>query len=394
MVRSPVAVIWRQMLLFRLAILLAVQGAFVSQAQTLHAILVADTRDPLLAKACAYDIELMHRQLVQITAAIDYQLAEQRITHQDFSQQQLDRVVRALIPRHDDILVFYYSGHGYHQPTSPDRFPTLMLIKEGSTFAKNPGLRAVHTALKQKKARLCITLGDCCNNIVSTTRGMINKRISPKALVLTNDSLNAAYRKLFLNVRGDALIASSEPPQQSCAHPDSGSFYTRAFDEALELASRYNKTISWESLLRDAQTRLTRHAATSKKVSLYELHVMTQQPSTITLAESNPLPNSGQPTQLVSFDQVNYYLNALTDERIPQAQRYALMHNLTTYFTRQARIDIYVNSTLGEMQPIEQFVQRLLLNAHRIERINLIERLSEVAADGRHYRRAAIQEIW
>ena len=75
-------------------------------------------------------------------------------------------------------------------------------------------------------------------------------------------------------------------------------------------------------------------------------------------------------------------------------QRLVAMHHLTGFFSKQARIDIYVNSTLVEVQPIETFIRRLYVNAGHIQQVNLIERLSEVAADGKQYKRAAIQEVW
>ncbi|QHV96151.1 caspase family protein [Spirosoma endbachense] len=373
--------------------------AFYCQAQTVHAILVADTKDPLLYKACKRDVEIMHRQFIQLAAAINYQLSEQVIWDDEFSRKRFDDVLRDLSPNPNDILFLYYTGHGYNASQRTGRFPVLLLEKDEQASEQNPGLMAVHQALKAKHARLCITMGDCCNNLVNNMRGMVKKTISPKALTLTDELLNEAYRTLFLNMKGDALIASSQPPQQACAHPDSGSFYTRSFDEALELASRYNKNISWLTLLRDAQTRLTRHQATRAKQSIYEVNVVGITPTATALA-TTPGPDLSKSDSSVttstnlSFDQMNRHLNELTDKTLSSQQRLAAMNRLTGFFSKNARIDIYVNSTLGDVQPIETFVRRLYLNADHIQQINLIERLSEVAADGQHYKRAAIQEVW
>ena len=212
----------------------------------------------------------MHRRFVQLAGAINYQLNEQIISGDAFRNNRLDDVLRRLTPGQEDILFLYYTGHGYNAPARAERFPVLFLEKEPSLSWQNPGLRAIHNVLKGKRARLCITLGDCCNNTVNNMRGMVKKTTAPPGLPLSPDSVKATYRQLFLHVKGSALIASSQPPQQSSAHPDSGSFYTRSFDEALDLASRYNKTITWETLLRDTQTRLVRHEATRLKQSICE----------------------------------------------------------------------------------------------------------------------------
>ncbi len=367
-------------------------GCAAATAQTFHAIIVADTKDSLLFNACEHDLEVMHRQFAQAASAIRYQLSEQVVSRDFFNRAQLDTVINRLTVRPDDIIFLYYTGHGYNVGGRTDRFPLLMLTKDPACFDQNIGLLSIHERLRHKNARLCITLGDCCNNIATSTRGMVGRRALLRGLKLNDDSLNVAYRKLFLATKGDILVASSQPPQQSCAHPDSGSFYTRAFDEALDLASHYNRTISWETLLNDAQMRLTRHSATRDKRSIYQINL-----PGMSLTEpsfNRPGPSAVSLTATPDFDRINQYLNELTDETLPERQRYALLTQLTDYFTKRARIDIYVNSTRGEVQPIEQVVRRLYLNADHIQRINLIERLSAVAADGSHYERAAIQEIW
>jgi hypothetical protein len=368
-------------------------------AQTVHAILVADTNDPVLAAVCKRDIDIMHRRFVQVAESINFQLSEQIVAGDSFRSQQLDAVLRRLTPGPDDIIFLYYTGHGYNARARAGRFPVLWLDKPVAASGQNPGLMAIHTTLRAKGARLCITLGDCCNKAVSNMRGMVKKTSSPTALPVATDSVKAAYRQLFLNVTGDALIASSQPPEQSCAHPDSGSFYTRSFDEALDLASRYNKTISWETLLRDTQTRMVRHEATRFKQSIYDVAVAPVQATgrTRVTPERTDRPRPALTPAIdsaLSFDLVNRQLNELTDTTLSDQQRRAAMHRLAAFFSKQARIDIYVNSTLGEVQPIETFVRRLYVNARHIQQINFIERLSEVAADGKQYKRAAIQEVW
>ncbi|WP_375446144.1 caspase family protein [uncultured Fibrella sp.] len=351
--------------------------ALPGEAQTVHAILVADTNDPLLYTACKRDMETMHRQFVQVAAAIRYTLSEQVVEGNAFSTKRLDAVIRNLAPAPTDVIFLYYTGHGYNASGRAGRFPVMLLNKAAAVSQQNPGLATIHQALKAKKARLCITLGDCCNQLVRNMRGMVKKTIAPRALTLTNDSLNEAYRTLFLHVKGDALIASSQPPQQAYAHPDSGSFYTRSFDEALELASQYNRQVNWETLLRDTQTRLTRHQATRTRLSIYEVHVAALAPV--------------QPT--IDFDLINRYLNELNDTTRPAEYRLALMNRLTSCFVKQARIDTYVNSTPMGQQPIEMVLQRLYSTAGQSQQLNLIERLSEVTADGKQYKRAAIQEV-
>ncbi|RRB00988.1 caspase family protein [Larkinella rosea] len=79
------------------AVLHWVIGLTPIQAQTFYAILVADTNDPVLADVCQPDLNVMHRQMVQMSA-IHYQLTEQRITSNDFGQKNWKRCWNHCIP--------------------------------------------------------------------------------------------------------------------------------------------------------------------------------------------------------------------------------------------------------------------------------------------------------
>ncbi|SDL26502.1 caspase family protein [Siphonobacter aquaeclarae] len=358
----------------KLALCLLMSIGLSAHGQTFHALLMADTRDELLSGACERDLEVMHRQFEQISSAIGFQLSEKVISRDFFTVNELEKVLDSLRIAPDDVVFFYYTGHGYNVAGRADRFPILHVDKKN--IRRNPELSAIHERLRAKKPRLCISLGDCCNDLLTSTRGMVSRKPMIRGLNLTDDSLNASYRRLFRIPAGDILIASSQPPQQSSAHPDSGSFYTRSFTEALETATRFAGNPTWEALLSDTQARLGRHSATREKKSLYRVR----------LAGAEPSPSP------VNFPEISRYLNSLINTDIPDTKRFGLVTDTRRYFTEKARVNIYVNNTLGEVQPIEQVARRLYLNADKIRQVNLIERLSTV--DGKVLRTVAIQEIW
>ncbi|GAA4403109.1 hypothetical protein GCM10023187_18860 [Nibrella viscosa] len=294
-------------------------AGYSGRAQTFHALIVADTQDPELTKACERDMITLHRQFTVIASAIKYQLKEQYFAGSAFGRKQLDEALRQLTPQPNDVVFLYYTGHGYNAPGRSDRFPILLLEKAEHNLGQNPGLSAIHDMLKSKKPRLCVTMGDCCNLLMNLTRGMTGKRVALKPL--PSDSLNVAYRSLFLDVKGDVLIASSQPPQQACAHPDSGSFYTRAFDDALLHAARTNKPSTWENLLSDAQNRLILFKATQTKQSIYAVHV--QEVPVPELAQA-PLPvdrNRIVQENKLSDQQLREF-RTQTEHKVAEFQRY------------------------------------------------------------------------
>ncbi|WP_128547003.1 caspase family protein [Larkinella soli] len=282
------------------AFLLGFLPGHQTNAQTFHGILIADTQDSILSSACERDLSLMHRQFVQMADALGYRLRELTLADDRFGRPELDRVLDNLNPGPHDVVFLYYSGHGYNLKDRSDRFPLLMLAKDPDGAARNPALLAIHDRLKTSRARLCITLADCCNDLIGGMRAKNRKRLPPKPVVLSDDSLKATYRRLLLETAGDVLIASSRPPQQAYAHPDSGSFYTRAFDDVLDATGRKPAGLTWNALLREVQTRFAAHPATRTRQSIYQLNLKpTGSPGgRITMADlsgaERPLPVDGR----------------------------------------------------------------------------------------------------
>jgi hypothetical protein len=99
---------------------------------------------PGFGRCCKRDLEVMHRQFVQMSSAIQYQLNEQVIAQDDFGQKRLNNILRTIKPQPDDILFLYYTGHGYNLNNRADRFPILMLEKDDAMARQNPGLLSVH----------------------------------------------------------------------------------------------------------------------------------------------------------------------------------------------------------------------------------------------------------
>ncbi len=119
------------------------------------------------------------------------------------------RKVESLRCSSEDVILFYYSGHGGN---SGDGWPT---------FSAQTKETEIHNILKGKGARLTITLYDCCNGGPTTQR--------PNVLpgVLT------AYTLLFLNSTGDIKACSSSDGKPSYGYPNIGGFFTASFLKAI-----------------------------------------------------------------------------------------------------------------------------------------------------------------
>lgn len=114
----------------------------------------------------------------------------------------------------EDIVVFYYIGHGTEN-TGASRFP-LMLMGQVNPNKFIP-LSWVHKALKSKGARLTVTIGMCCN-----ARQGVAGRVDPTfsanyGNTYVSEEQSNCIKKMFLNYRGDILITSASPNESSWA---------------------------------------------------------------------------------------------------------------------------------------------------------------------------------
>lgn len=149
----------------------------------------------------------------------------------------------------DDIIVFYYIGHGTEN-TGASRFP-LMLMGQVNPNKFVP-LSWVHNTLKNKGARLTVTIGMCCN-----ARQGVAGRVEPTfsanyGNTYVSEEQSNCIKKMFLNYQGDILITSASPNESSwaCGTPigPTDYFTFRLIDQFNnELPEMSNPT--WDSMM-------------------------------------------------------------------------------------------------------------------------------------------------
>ena len=127
------------------------------------------------------------------------------------------KAVQNLSVEPDDIIMFYYIGHGGRpEGQDPDKYPyPQMCLAQNSDQGLIP-LTWVHDVLKSKGARLTITIGMCCN---SESRSMTHKTKPLFSANYGNAYVEAdavsAIQKLFLESKGDLIATSASPKETS-----------------------------------------------------------------------------------------------------------------------------------------------------------------------------------
>lgn len=199
---------------------------------TLHSIIVADIDDTGIG--ADRDVAAMQKLTDTIRRTTSLSGQDIVITAGRGKSQQIQNTLNSLSVGPDDVVLFYYSGHGAN-PGGGDRWPTLGV--EGQYGGNLLKLSSVKDILAAKSPRLLIAIADACNKI----------ELGIVSLGRQEAEQAAGFRKLFLGYEGYIIASSSVPDQYSFGDSDRGGFFTNQLLEVLnEVQASSNP--DWETV--------------------------------------------------------------------------------------------------------------------------------------------------
>ena len=212
-------------------------------------IIFADTNDEKLGTGFDKNIELIQDELGVITSALDMVNDYEEDVYEQYecNSAKVKQVIQNFRCGPNDIVAFFYFGHGTRSAQDKSEFPQMCLgERDQSKFIP---LEDVHNALVRKGGRFTLVMGDCCNNVAGPS-------ITPKMGVLAAASSSefsptqkAAIRKLFLGSKGSLMISGSKKNEFSIYNTFMGGFMLRSFIEALEEHTSATSNPDWNICL-------------------------------------------------------------------------------------------------------------------------------------------------
>lgn len=172
-----------------------------SYAQKIHFIMVI-----MDAPGSRVDKEKMTTEVEKIGRACNMTVEKYIYTREQ--ENEYKSKINSLSASSDDVIWFYYSGHGSN---SGNGWPT---------FGNNVQETYVHEKLKSKNARLTVTMYDCCNQGQTTTT------YTPATKTLAPD---IAYALMFKKSKGDVMICSSSDNLYSFGSEATGGAFSSSF---------------------------------------------------------------------------------------------------------------------------------------------------------------------
>ena len=184
------------------------------------------------------------------------------ITGKNFNKKFVTNKLNSfLTPGPNDIVIFYYSGHGFRQPKDGRPGPYIDLrdlrVDVKKKYLENSlSMEDIAGLVRAKGARLNLVLSDCCNdNVTSTNPMVVEPPLAAKKGGLGMKWSTQNCRDLFLSATPTTIFATAASPYQlAISNPFFGGYFSNFFRNAVETNLGFSKTkVNWEDVF--AQTK-------------------------------------------------------------------------------------------------------------------------------------------
>lgn len=217
------------------------------------------TEDEGIGWSCKRDMRYMKVVMAEMAHSINMNLATYYYDGQDITANRLKSVLQNLNCSPQDIVFFYYTGHGGRAQNDPNtKFPQLLCKPTSDGWSDNNMIPVdyISKTIAQKHPQLHIVFTDCCNNesrFITPKTGMYTS----KGATVIKETTKRLYQTLLKNKQGHVIVSSSKPGQISnCMDYEPGmGMASFSFLVEIELAEESQPNIDWNTLLSKASKR-------------------------------------------------------------------------------------------------------------------------------------------
>ncbi len=218
---------------------------------------VGNIRDKKIGESCDKDLKRIVETFDRLQRYLGIPYAPNYpkvISGENYNLKNVQQAINDLNPDTSDIVIFYFSGHGFRKDKDNRAGPWIDLRpKDDNTYLVNSmHLENIYDIIRNKKGRFNLVLADCCNDIVRATNPMAKPPSGTKGLITNWNQENV--RRLFLNPKKTSIMAAAASPGQlSACNLQFGGFFSYFFKQSMENHFSYFKTdVSWDKVFKDA----------------------------------------------------------------------------------------------------------------------------------------------
>ncbi|MBQ3691012.1 MAG: hypothetical protein II937_14280 [Bacteroidales bacterium] len=356
---------------------------FSAGAQTIHWITFFDTRDDSIGPGLTSMRNIFYSRFVnEVNAALkpkgytaDVHDYYDFATNPENCKRAVENLNIKLNPHYeDDIIVFYYDGHGGRPENSkqnPNEHPFPQMCLGQSRDDKFIPLEWVHKKMKEKGARLVITIGSCCN----TSHPNISVKNEPlfaanyKSASMAANQVEA-IQKMFLEYSGDIIATAATPGESGWVGGFFNMFgsvygggmvttfesYTNAHKSDLKEYFEINTTnVTNEA----AYHRLSVHPVVWINIRNISQPVERDRDTPDDISVNNNYANNGRTD--AKNNELSQYLDYMSDSRITLGRRLGIADNLKNVCTGSTRVKILAQDVddVVDIESLEDFCDRI-----------------------------------
>ncbi|PVD50460.1 hypothetical protein DC498_19560 [Terrimonas sp.] len=218
-------------------------------------LLVANTEDISIGTTCVVDKDATYKTFSQLAEFMQIQFVPKVIFGKDFTKVNVDNAINGINPNPGDIVIFYYSGHGFANVKDVRTFPYLDLRDKayqnyGGEYTLN--MEDIYSRIKAKGARLNLILSDCCNADPSQSNTISTDVATTRSSSIGWNMENC--RALFLSNSPTSILMTAASKGELSAGNSTGGIFTFNFRESLEKSvGHFANNVSWPVLLNNAE---------------------------------------------------------------------------------------------------------------------------------------------
>ncbi|GAA4825903.1 caspase family protein [Algivirga pacifica] len=361
-------------LLYFLFLLLS---ATTLKAQTFHAIMFADTADPSIGSSCLTDYERMEVEFATIANANGMKIKRYFHEGTSFTKETIQKVLKEeLACGPNDVVYFYYTGHGARSADDQSKWPQLSLGLRKTNASHYP-LAFVNDLIKEKNPKFSIVMADCCNEVI---KGLsVKKARGGVSIVEDIDESFDVYENLFLLPKGNIIVTSSSPGEQALGN-DKGGIYTNSFLEALQKSVIMATPVTWDGLMNDAKKMTMERSASEKMFTpQFEINLEEEQPEELVAEVEPKVVKQEEPLTPMEMIAQLYDYNKSRGERIRLLSK--VLNDV--FASPNARIQVFGldGNTMLDRYTAADFVKKLATSTNLAR---VIEIRSETTEDGKY----------
>ena len=360
------------------------------QAKTIHWLTFIDTTDKDVGEIDINTRKILYSRWIDLVNATlkeqGYNINTVDIYGSKTSPENCKNIINDLDCDSEDIVVFYYVGHGTEN-SNTSRYP-LMLMAQLDVNKFVP-LSWVHETLKKKRARLTITIGMCCN-----ARQGAPGRIAPTFDVnygntYVDQDMSECIKKMFLNFKGDLIVTSASPNESSYACPSNigpTDYFT------LNLLAQFNNILpeksnpDWETMLKEIKqsvyddvkscTSIQRRRPGATQTPMWDNNLVAANRPSVTIPTPPTTTTTNKDDRIIMKTALDKAFAYISSANVDEMQRIAMANKIKKDFDFVSDLTVRIMSQDGNVvidkEPISTFLGRIS-TSHLLMNVSIVD---------------------